>query len=196
VPWFGSEALDEVQKRVLDPTIAGLCEEGIEYRGVLYAGLIQGPQGLLVLEYNARFGDPETQAVLPLLESDLAELMLAACAGGLGVEPLRWRPGAAVCVVLAAEGYPSRPRTGDPIEGIAEAEQAGAFVVHAGTRLDAGELVTAGGRVLGVTAIGPDLTSAAGRAHAAADRVRFAGVQRRRDIGRIGNGPAAPFLAP
>jgi phosphoribosylamine---glycine ligase len=195
VPWFDAAMLQEVQARVLDPTVAGLKRDGIDYRGVLYAGLIQGPEGMLVLEYNARFGDPETEAVLPLLESDLAELMLAACRGELSREALTWHPGAAVCVVLAAASYPGKPRTGDAIEGIADAERMGAAVYHAGTRRDGERLLTAGGRVLGVTAVGADLEGAARSAHAAADRIRFAGAQRRRDIGRIGNGPAAQPLS-
>jgi phosphoribosylamine---glycine ligase len=195
VPWFGPELLERAEREVLGPTVAALRAEGIDYRGVLYAGLIVGKSGLLVLEYNARFGDPETEAVLPLLESDLAELMLATARGGLAAAAPRWRSGASVCVVLAAAGYPGAPRSGDPIEGIAEAEASGAQVFHAGTRRDAGRLVTAGGRVLAVTALGASLAEAAARAHEAAELIRFDGAQRRADIGRIGNGPGAGPIA-
>lgn len=194
VPWYDAKMAEEVQRRVLDPTVAGLEDERIDYCGVVYAGLIQSKRGLLVLEYNARFGDPETEAVLPLLNEDLAELMVAATEGELPTRPLSWTPGAAVSVVLASAGYPGSPRTGDEITGIAEAEATGAKVYHAGTRRDGDRILTSGGRVLDVTALGKDLDEAATRAHAAADRIQWPGVQRRRDIGRTGNGPnAAPW---
>ena len=183
--------LEAVEARVFVPTLAALRELGTPYVGVLYAGLLCDAHdggAPKVLEFNARFGDPEAQVVLPLIASDLARLMLAACDGRLAEEPpLEVDPRSAVCVVLASAGYPEAPRGGDVITGATKAEQAGAVVFHAGTRVDGDALVTAGGRVLGVTALGATLGEAATRAHAAADRVHFRGAQRRRDIGHASN---------
>ncbi len=150
---------------------------------MLYAGLILTPDGPRVLEYNVRFGDPETQVVLPLLTEDLTALLSEAASGRLRTEP-RFSADAAVCVVMAAEHYPGAPRTGDAIDGLeAAATVDGVTVFHAGTGLDdEGRFVTAGGRVLGVTGVGPDVGSARRRAYEAVDRIGFPGMQYRRDI--------------
>jgi phosphoribosylamine---glycine ligase len=149
---------------------------------VLYAGLMLGPEGPKVLEFNVRFGDPETQAVLPRLRSDLLELLLAATEpGGLAGAAPAWDARTAVCVVLASRGYPERASTGDPIGGL-EAVPAGVDVFHAGTAERDGRVVTAGGRVLGITALGAGRADARAAAYAAADVIGFDGMQLRRDI--------------
>ena len=171
-----------VRDTVLRPTIDGLRAEGRTYRGALYAGLMMTPDGPKVLEFNCRFGDPETQATLPLLAGDVADLLRSCAEGRLDPAAISIKSGAAVCVVLAAAGYPERPRPGDVIEGIDDAVAAGALVFHAGTALHNGQLVTNGGRVLSVVALGEDVTEAADRAYGAADMISFAGKQMRRDI--------------
>jgi len=176
------EVMARVRERVLEPAVAGLRAEGRPYRGALYAGLMLTHEGPMALEFNCRFGDPETQVILPLLDLDLAELLLACAEGRLATESIATRPDVAVCVVLAAEGYPERPRTGDPIHGIDVAQQSGALVFHAGTGEREGRLVTSGGRVLSVVATSADLTGAAARAYAAADLIQFDGMQLRRDV--------------
>jgi phosphoribosylamine--glycine ligase len=184
---FVERAMDEIFR----PTLAGLAAEGIAFSGVLYAGLMLTAEGPKVLEWNVRFGDPECQALLPLLESDLLELLRAASPGGSGLAGTRatWRTGACVTVVAASEGYPGSYVTGVPI-GIPpemEAESAfgasGVVVFHAGTRRDGGRLVTAGGRVLGVTAVGDDLAAARDRAYGALGRIEGKGLRWRTDIG-------------
>jgi phosphoribosylamine--glycine ligase len=184
--------MDKIQSQVLVPTLDALRREGIDFRGVLYAGLMLTPAGPKVLEYNVRFGDPECQALMPRLESDLLELMLAVCDQRLHEVDLRWKPGASCCVVLAAEGYPEKPRSGDVITGIDDAEALpDVRVYHAGTKRNAdGDIVTAGGRVLTVAATGKDLEDARHKAYAACDRINFRGKQLRRDIGASGQ-PAA-----
>jgi phosphoribosylamine--glycine ligase len=182
VPEIDAATLAMVRNMVLEPTVSGLRAEGRPYRGALYAGLMLTSDGPRVLEFNCRFGDPETQVIVPLLGGDLAEL-LRACAGGrLAPDEMEIRPGAAVCVVLAAEGYPERPRAGDPIGGIDLGLETGALVFHAGTALHGGRLVTGGGRVLSVVGVGPDVDTATARAYTAADRIGFAGKQMRRDV--------------
>src|SRR5205085_8139283 len=155
------------------------------YKGVLYAGIMMTPDGPKILEYNVRFGDPECQVVVPRLASDLATHLAEAAAGKLAT-PLRWRDEAAVTVVLASEGYPASPRTGDVIAGLDDgAEVEGVTVFHAGTAAvegRAGEVRTAGGRVLNVTALGATLADARARAYEAAARISWPGVQYRRDI--------------
>jgi phosphoribosylamine--glycine ligase len=168
-----------VHQRVLDE----LNRRGIEFHGVLYAGLMMTAAGPKVLEFNTRFGDPETQAILPRLNSDLLELLYAATLpGGLAGHQLSWSRQSAVTVVLASSGYPASSSSGDPISGL-DGAPAGVFVTHAGTARDAsGAIVTAGGRVLSVTALGDDLTDARATAYAAADMIEFEGRQMRRDI--------------
>ena len=189
------ELMDRVQRQVLVPTLDALRREGIDFRGVLYAGLMLTPAGPKVLEYNVRFGDPECQALMPRLESDLLDVMLAVCDQRLSEVELRWKPGASCCVVLAAEGYPDKPRSGDVITGIEDAQKLpDVHVYHAGTKRNAdGEIVTAGGRVLTVAATGADLEDARQKAYAACDRINFRGKHLRRDIGAAqGGGGDAP----
>jgi phosphoribosylamine---glycine ligase len=183
VPGFDSERADELAALVHQPIVDELRRRGTPFLGVLYAGLMIGPGGPKVLEYNARFGDPETQAVLPRLRSDLLELLEASTTpGGLaGVEP-SWSPEWAVTVVLASRGYPETASKGDVIRGLDEAAAAGADVFHAGTAEADGQVVTAGGRVLSVTGLGDGPAEARERAYAAAERIQFDGRQMRSDI--------------
>lgn len=176
---------ERIQKEVLEPTIATLGKRGIDYRGVLYAGLMITPSGdPKVIEFNCRFGDPETQVVLPLLETPLVELLLACVRGTLAQAPeILWNPGAAACVVLASRGYPESYPKGLPITGIDRAEASGAIVFHAGTRVQEGQLLTDGGRVLGVTAVGATFEQAIANAYAGVEPIDFEGVYYRRDIG-------------
>lgn len=186
---------DAVRGRAVEeiflPTLEGLASEGIAFSGVLYAGLMLTADGPKVLEWNVRFGDPECQALLPLLESDLLELLVAASpgGGGLGGAKLRWREGACVTVVAASEGYPEAYQTGRAIEIPADVEdprgfdERGVVVFHAGTRRRDGELVSAGGRVLDVTAVGADLDDARRRAYSALERIGGEGLRWRSDIG-------------
>lgn len=174
--------LDELTDSVLLPAIRELSSRGLEYRGVLYAGLILTEQGPRVLEFNARFGDPETQVILPRLESDLVPLMLAAATGGLqGYPPLEWSREPAVGVVVASGGYPDSYQTGFPVEGLAGIP-ASALMFHAGTRLSDGQTVTSGGRVLTAVGVGPSVAEARLNALSGAVRVRFPGAFFRKDI--------------
>lgn len=185
LPWAPPDLAGEVMATVIQPAIGELRRRGTPYRGLLYAGLALTSAGLRVIEFNARFGDPETQVVLALLRTPLTGLLAAAAAGSLaGAGPLRWAPGAAVTVVVAAEGYPGPPIRGDMIDGITDAERAGtAYVLHAGTARDgAGRLVAAGGRVLNVVGTGADLSAARAAAYAAAGRIRLRGGWYRHDI--------------
>jgi len=177
--------MNRIQREILEPAIATLNHRGIDYRGVLYAGLMITPAGdPKVIEFNCRFGDPETQVVLPLLETPLETLLLACAQQRLAqLPPLTWKPGASVCVVVAAEGYPDVYRKGSPIEGIQAAEEAGAMVFHAGTKLKQQQLVADGGRVLGVTAVGDSLEEAIAKAYRAVDCIEFESMYARRDIG-------------
>jgi len=183
VPTVSDRLVDGILDEAVEPLVAALRRRNIDYRGVLYAGLILTPDGPRVLEYNVRFGDPETQVVLPRFVEDLTGLLAEAAAGRLRTEP-RFTPDAAVCVVLAAEGYPATPRTGDRIDGLEEAALLdGVTVFHAGTRLDdEGRFVTDGGRVLGVGGTGPDIAEARRRAYAGVARIGWPGMQHRGDI--------------
>ncbi len=174
-----------IQAEVLEPAIAALRKRGIDYRGILYAGLMITPQGEpKVIEFNCRFGDPETQVVLPLLETPLEKLLLACAQQRLAeLPPLEWKTGAAACVVLAAEGYPADYKKGLPIKGIPEAEATGALVFHAGTKFAQPQVLTDGGRVLGVTAIGDGVKEALANAYTAIDCIEFEAMYYRRDIG-------------
>ena len=189
VPVAGPDVVDAVMERAVEPTLAALRHEGIDYRGVLYAGLMLTPDGPKVIEYNVRFGDPEAQVVLPRLSSDLAALLAAAASGELTSTPT-FTEDAAVTVVLATEGYPESPRTGDVITGLEAANALpGATVFAAGVAEDgAGRLVTAGGRVLAVTGTGPTIAEARALAYRAADEVDWRGKQFRTDIAALAAG--------
>jgi phosphoribosylamine--glycine ligase len=180
-----TEALHErVMREVIHPTIAGLAAEGMPYTGFLYAGLMIAPDGTPnVLEFNCRFGDPETQPVLSRLTSDLVTLCEAALAGDLDAVEARWDPRAALGVVLAAAGYPDDPRTGDAIAGLDEAARLPGKVFHAATRAEGGRILTAGGRVLCAVGLGDGIAAAQKAAYALAGRIRWDGMQCRRDIG-------------
>jgi phosphoribosylamine--glycine ligase len=179
------ELMARIEQEILQPTVNALRQLGIDYRGVLYAGLMITPEGNpTVLEFNCRFGDPETQAILPLLETPLEELLLACVEQRLAnLSPIRWKPGASVCVVVAAGGYPGTFRRGDAIEGIEQAEEQGAHVFHAGTQIKQQKLVTDGGRVLGVTALGENFDQAIAKAYQATPYIQFENMYYRRDIG-------------
>jgi phosphoribosylamine---glycine ligase len=185
VPAAGPEVVGLVMDRAIEPTLAALRAQGIDYRGVLYAGLMLTPDGPKVLEYNVRFGDPETQVVVPRLRSDLADMLAAAARGDLREAPA-FSHDATVTVVLASQGYPTSPRTGDVIDGLEEAAGLDAVTIFcAGVARDgAGRLVTAGGRVLDVTATGSTIAEARERAYAAIGRIRWPGMHHRTDIAR------------
>ncbi len=178
--------MTEIRKKIIEPTLAGLAADGIEYRGFLYFGVMLTAAGPKLLEYNARLGDPETEILLPALAGGLLPTILAAFDGTLEQAPLAVRPGAVVDVVLAAGGYPGDIQKGVPITGI---ENADALVFHAGTEIRDGRLVVSGGRVLNVVAHGADLAEARRKAYATCEQIHFDGMQYRRDIGR-GRGPA------
>jgi phosphoribosylamine---glycine ligase len=186
VPFVDESTWRGIADGVLEPVVLGLRERGIRYRGVLYAGLMLTEDGPKVLEFNCRFGDPETQAILPRLDSDLAELLAATARGTLRDHKVTWRPDACVTVVLASGGYPGPYRTGVPIDGLESASRAdGATVFHAGTARRDGRVVTAGGRVLAVSGLGKDLTEARRRAYEAASRISFDGMHHRTDIAEV-----------
>ncbi|MFF7812457.1 phosphoribosylamine--glycine ligase [Streptomyces sp. NPDC007945] len=186
LPWADPKLVDEVMETVLQPTVDELRRRGTPFSGLLYAGLAITRRGVRVIEFNARFGDPETQVVLARLKTPLAGVLLRAAQGTLADQPpLAWRDEAAVTVVVASHNYPGTPRTGDPIEGLAEVVEQDAphaYVLHAGTRRDGDAVVSAGGRVLSVTATGSDLAEARERAYAAVGRIRLDGAQHRTDI--------------
>jgi len=185
VPHMPKSVYDEAVETIIKPTAAAMVKEGRPFRGVLFAGLMITPEGKpKTIEFNCRFGDPETQVVLSRLESDLAELFLATVEGRLSeVAPPKWSDDSAVCVVLAAGGYPGSYRKGDPIEGLDEVQES--IVFHAGTTTDAqGRTVTNGGRLLGVTATGATIDEARRKAYADVDRIRYEGKQYRTDIGK------------
>lgn len=182
-PDVDAKLMREVKKRVLQPVIKGMAERGTPYVGVLYAGLMLTEKGVRVLEFNCRFGDPETQVILPLLKTDLATVLTACVEGRLSKTRVRWKPGACATVVLAAPGYPGHYTKGLPISGL-DTLPDGAVAFHAGTDLDSGQLVTSGGRVLSISATGENLTEALRHAYAAVGGVRFDGMHYRRDIGK------------
>ncbi len=174
--------LEDVMARVVRPTLRGLAQEGTPFVGTLFVGLMLTDAGPKVLEYNVRFGDPEIQSLLPLLDEDLYELLAAATRGELGERSLRWRDGAAACVVLAAPGYPEAPETGTPIYLPGDLGE-GVIVFQAGTRREGERLVSAGGRVLNVVGLGADRREAVARAYSAVSTIGFRGAHYRRDIG-------------
>lgn len=181
-PVMTPEMTERAVEEILKPTIAAMAKEGRIYRGCLYLGLMVTADGPKVVEFNARFGDPETQVVLPLLDSDLVAIMCACADGTLADVPIRWKDGAAVCVVLASGGYPGHYDKGQEIHGLADAEAMGALVFHAGTAMKEGKLVTNGGRVLGVVGRGADISSAVDAAYAAATKISFKDAYYRKDI--------------
>ncbi|MFF8662914.1 phosphoribosylamine--glycine ligase, partial [Glutamicibacter creatinolyticus] len=186
LPWADPKLVDEVMETVLQPTVDELRRRGTPFSGLLYAGLAITSRGVRVIEFNARFGDPETQVVLARLKTPLGGVLMAAATGNLAhLEPMRWSDEAAVTVVVASHNYPGTPRTGDPITGldeIAAQDAPHAYVLHAGTRREGDAVVSAGGRVLSVTATGKDLTEARDRAYRAVSRIGLDGSQHRTDI--------------
>ena len=184
LPWAPKDLVDNVQERVLVPTVREMARRGAPFQGLLYAGLALTRRGIRVVEFNARFGDPETQALLQRLDSPLGVLLLAAAQGRLAdVEPPTWRAGAAVTVVVAAEGYPENPRKGDLITGVDDADALeGVDVIHAGTALTDEGLVTEGGRVLAVTAVGDSVEDARQRAYRGVGLIHIDGAHHRTDI--------------
>lgn len=183
VPLVDDALRSETLERIVKPTIQGMLGEGIRFRGILYVGLMLTNRGLQVLEFNARFGDPETQVQMPRLDTPLIEILQACSSGRLDEVDVRWKSDAAVCVVMTAEGYPGRYERGRAITGIPEAEaDEGVVVFHAGTKMVGGELVTDGGRVLGVTATGPTVAAARDRAYRATAKIAFDGAAYRKDI--------------
>jgi phosphoribosylaminoimidazole synthetase len=184
-PCLTPKDIQSVTNTILQPTLDGLAQDGLPFVGVLYAGLMLTEDGPRILEFNARFGDPETQAVLPLLESDLLQIFVACTQEKLDQVEILWREGAAVCVVLASAGYPEKPLTGYPISGLDLAIEGGA-VFHAGTKLNGKQLVNAGGRVLGVTCWDSSLRTAIERVYRAVTNISFTGMQYRKDIAQKG----------
>ena len=182
-PFLSEEALAEAERAILAPFMRGCAAEGIDFRGILYPGIMLTKSGSKVLEFNARFGDPETQVYLTRQENDLVELLDASVSGTLGKIELKWSPLASVCVVMASGGYPGSYAKGKPISGLdAASALPRTKVFHAGTALKDGKIVTNGGRVLGVTALGKDLKAAQAAAYAAVEAIRFDGACFRRDI--------------
>lgn len=183
MPWVADQTLREVNEQIVRPTLQALAKKGRPFTGCLYPGLKMTNEGLKVLEFNARFGDPETQSYVRLLKTDLLDVLDACVDGKLAELAIKWHSSFAVCVVLASEGYPEKYKKGIPIFGITEAERVPDIVVfHAGTMHD-GQLRTSGGRVLGVTAIGETLQKALDRAYEAVRCIKFKGMQYRKDIG-------------
>jgi phosphoribosylamine---glycine ligase len=185
LPWAPDSLVDEVMDRAVEPTLVALAKRDIDYRGVLYAGVMQTASGPRILEFNVRFGDPEAQVVLPRWDGDVAAVLAAAAAGDLASAPApTFGDGAAVCVVLAAEGYPGSPRVGDVIDGLDEVQGIEGIEVFFAGVADSGDgrLRTAGGRVLAVTAVGSSIGAARRRAYDAAGRISWPGMQYRQDI--------------
>ena len=182
-PLYTAEIAERAMNEIIVPTLNAMNAEGFTFKGVLYVGLMLTDKGPKVVEYNARFGDPETQVVLPLLDSDLMEIMMAVRNQTLSELNIQWKDASAACIVLASGGYPGKYEGGKVITGMDEAETLGATVYHAGTKAVDGEIVTAGGRVLGVTALGENLRAAVDSAYAAAKKIHFDGVHMRSDIG-------------
>jgi len=182
-PFLTDARLAETARKVLEPFMRGCVQEGIDYRGILYPGVMLTKDGPKILEFNARFGDPETQVYLTRLENDLVELLMGSAGGTLGKVELKWSPLASVCVVMASGGYPGNYPKGKVITGLDAANALSQTkVFHAGTALKDGHIVTNGGRVLGVTALGKNLKAAQAAAYAAVDKISFEGAQFRRDI--------------
>ncbi len=185
-PYYTDEIAAECMQKIFLPTVAAMQAEGCPFKGCLYFGLMLTQNGPQVIEYNARFGDPETQVVLPRLKTDFVDIINAVIDGTLAKLDIEWLPGAAACVVLASGGYPGSYPKGLPISGLdEEGNVEGATVFHAGTAFKEGKYLTAGGRVLGVTATGADLPDALQKAYAAVEKIHFDGVHYRKDIGTV-----------
>ncbi len=184
VPQLSQKAFQEIMEKIFYPTIEGMKKENLSYQGILYGGLILTKEGPKVLEYNCRFGDPESQAILPLLKSDLVEIMMAVIDGGLSDYQISFYPEKCITVVIASQGYPLSYQTGFPIEGLEEVSQIeGVQVFHAGTKLQNGKFVTAGGRALNISAIGSSFKEAREKAYQAVEKIYFQGMHYRKDIG-------------
>jgi phosphoribosylamine--glycine ligase len=184
-PAYSMELAEVVEKEIIQKTVEAMAAEGIPFKGVLYTGLMLTKNGPRVLEYNCRFGDPETQVVLPRLKTDLIDIMEACMDGNLEKMRIEWKDEKAICVVLASGGYPGPYEKGKVIEGLSEAEAEGALVFHAGTAEKKGKIVTAGGRVLGVTALGETEDKARQEAYDAISKISFEDMHYRKDIGKI-----------
>jgi phosphoribosylamine---glycine ligase len=188
-PLVDAALTEAIARKIFAPLVAAMAEQGRPFRGLLYGGLMLTERGPMVIEWNCRFGDPETQAVLPRMGEDILPWLLDAASGQLPLRSPDWLPGVSVCVVLAAEGYPGKVRSGDAITGLAADGQLAdtdTVVFHAGTKRDGKKLVTAGGRVLGVTAVGSNLDEARSHAYAGIDRIAWPGMHFRKDIGLRG----------
>ena len=183
VPVCAPAMAEKISRSILQPAIDGLREEGRPFVGVLYGGLMLTKDGPKVIEFNCRFGDPETQVILPLLESDLLEILMACATGHLADTDIRWSKGAAACVVISSQGYPGKYPTGRPISGL-EAALPDSFIFHAGTKEQDGQIVTSGGRVLCATGWGENIGQALKSAYTAIGPIRFEGMHYRKDIGR------------
>jgi len=188
VGWVTPEMMAEIESNIVLPVLRSLAEKGTPFQGCLFPGLIRTAQGFRVLEFNARFGDPETQCYMRLLESDLAEILLSCAEGRLRSDQIKWSAQSAACIVAASGGYPGSYPKGFEISGLKEAEEKGAVVFQAGTAVKDGKLTTAGGRVLGVTATGNDLGSSLAMSYQALSKIKFSGMHYRKDIGRRGAG--------
>ncbi|MFH1856183.1 MAG: phosphoribosylamine--glycine ligase [Candidatus Omnitrophota bacterium] len=183
-PVVNKEVFDYTVNNIIKKTVSGMRKKGIPYKGILYAGIMITSQGPKTLEFNVRFGDPETQAILPRMKSDLVDLILASSDGNLGGKEIEWENKSCVCVVMAAKGYPGSYEKGREITGIKEAEKLkDVFVFHAGTKNEKGKIITSGGRVMGVSALGENTKSAIARAYEGVSKIKFDGMYFRKDIG-------------
>ena len=189
-PVVTSQVLDTVISRIIEPTVRGMYQEGIPFKGVLYAGVMLTADGPFVLEFNTRFGDPETQSILPRLKTDLVEIMTAACDGRLNEIKVQWDTRPCVCVVMTSGGYPGKYQNGFEIKGLSSVTDEDTVVFHAGTKNDGGTIVTAGGRVLGVTSLGSNLEKAIAKAYEAVEKIEFEHMFFRRDIAQKALNPA------
>jgi phosphoribosylamine--glycine ligase len=184
-PVVTKEVKERVLKEIMQPTIDAMRKEGREYKGILYAGLMIGKDGPKVVEFNCRFGDPETQAILPRLESDLLPILLACIDGSLTEQEIKWSQKACCCVAMASGGYPGQYEKGKEIFGLEEAAKLPETVVfHAGTKTENGKILTSGGRVLGVTALGGSIKESIENAYKAVQKISFEGTHFRKDIGQ------------
>lgn len=182
-PLVTEDLLRKIGARIIDPAIRGMHKEGMTFKGVLYAGLMITEEGPMVLEFNVRFGDPETQAILPRMKNDLAEVMLASCDGRLDKIRMDWDARSCVCVVMSSGGYPGKYETGKEITGLDQAQDENTMVFHAGTRKEGDQIFTCGGRVLGVTSLGDNIEKAMETAYQSVERIKFDRCFFRRDIG-------------